>query len=364
VARKKKPKPADEPPADEAPGWHALDAALLRLYPGQDSPPHFAPTLPPMLSGDGLINGISAYRAEDPAHWHLVTYGFSELYAKESDDPDVSGWGFELTMRLPRPEGEAQPATYAVNFLFNLGRYVRRSRNPLGPGHAMDLNGPICLGAETALRAAAFTTDPQLGQIRTPNGAVRFIQVVGVTLDEYHACGDWQASAVLEILSESEPLLITDLARRCVFEDPAAVARLQQGIDRDGSASACDFVSVVDWSIDERTNSAAATLGAKGVQGLLRKLRSRLLHRREFSLIGREKAVSLVPVEGGAGWGVDEEDDRALALRLTPDVVRAMMQTLQPRRGTYAWPELPGFTLTVVPSEITDSDGKVTEVIG
>ena len=71
----------------------------------------------------------------------------------ESDDPAVSGWGFELTMRLPRGEGDDQPPTYAINFLFNLGRYVRRSGNPLGSGHVMDLNGPICIGADTALHA-------------------------------------------------------------------------------------------------------------------------------------------------------------------------------------------------------------------
>ena len=51
-----------------------------------------------------MIYGISIYRAEDPPHWHFVTYGFSELYSKESDDPAVSGWGFELTFRLVRGE--------------------------------------------------------------------------------------------------------------------------------------------------------------------------------------------------------------------------------------------------------------------
>src|SRR5262245_17041234 len=198
------------------------------LYPGQHNPPHVAAVPPPLLGGDGLINGISGYRAENPSHWHLVTYGFSELYAKESDDPDVSGWGFELTMRLPRGKAEKQPPNFALNFLFNLGRYVRRSRNPLGSGHVMDLNGPICTGADTAIRAVAFTTDPQLGEIQTPNGSVEFVQVVGVTIDEYHACGDWHTARVMEVLRETNPLLITDLARRSTFEDPALSRRLQE----------------------------------------------------------------------------------------------------------------------------------------
>ncbi|KAG1606612.1 hypothetical protein G6F45_013943 [Rhizopus arrhizus] len=33
-------------------------------------------------------------------HWHYITYGFSELYAKESSDADASGYGSELTFRL------------------------------------------------------------------------------------------------------------------------------------------------------------------------------------------------------------------------------------------------------------------------
>jgi hypothetical protein len=363
MAKKKRPAkpppPNDSQPVDEAPGWNAIDAALDRLYPDQKNPLHVAAVPHPPL-GDGLIYGISAYRADDPPHWHLVTYGFSELYAKESRDPAVSGWGFELTMRLPRGEGEDQPPAYAVNFLFNLGRYVRGSRNPLGPGHVMDLNGPICIGADTAIRAAAFTTDPQLGTIDTPNGSVEFVQVVGITLDEYDACGDWHTARVLEILREVNPLLITDLARRSVFEDARAAARLEEGIDRDGSQSDRMFVNVVDWVADRRKKTVTATLGARGVSGLVRKLRSRLLHGRDFMVVGREKVIAVVPADS-AGWRTEEG---VLVLEVTAALVRAMRKQLRPIRGTYTWPKLPGVTLVVVPSEITDPEGKVIEVIG
>lgn len=85
---------------DAAPGWDAIDAALARLYPGVE-PWHVAPDVPTRLGGDDPLHGISAYRRDDPVpHWHLVTYGMSELYEKVSDDPDYSGWGFELTLRV------------------------------------------------------------------------------------------------------------------------------------------------------------------------------------------------------------------------------------------------------------------------
>src|SRR5262245_58672455 len=105
--KRKQPAPVEEPD-DFAPGWHAIDAACERLYPDQTEPLHVASAPHPPI-GEGLIYGISAYRAKDPAHWHFVTYGFSELYAKESDDPEVSGWGFELTFRLARGREELPP---------------------------------------------------------------------------------------------------------------------------------------------------------------------------------------------------------------------------------------------------------------
>jgi len=44
---------------DEAPGWHAIDAALAALYPGV-KPFHVGYMPPPALGGTGL-QGCSAY---------------------------------------------------------------------------------------------------------------------------------------------------------------------------------------------------------------------------------------------------------------------------------------------------------------
>jgi hypothetical protein len=357
--KRRQQQPKEEPAVPNASGWDAITAAFEQLYPGQTNPLHVAAVPHPPLGGDGLIYGISAYRAENPPHWHLVTYGFSELYDKESSDPDVSGWGFELTLRLPRGAKEAQPPNWAFNFLMNLGKYVRRSRNPFGAGHCMNLNGPIALGTDTAIHAITFVTDPQVGTINTPNGRVEFLQVVGITLDEHAACGDWAPAQVLAILREADPLLLTDLNRPSILQDKVIAERIHAGIEQDGSSSDQAFVSVVDWSVAEGA-AAHVTLGAKGVESLLPKLRSRLLHQRDFWLVGREKVVGLIP--GGTNeWAPDEN---ALVAHVTEPMVRAMLDTLKVARGTYQWPLLPGFTLEVVPSEIRDPDGKLLQVIG
>lgn len=360
MAKRKKSKQARaaaEP--DDAPGWHAIDAACERIYPTQKSPLHVA-SMPHPPIGDGLIYGISAYRAVKPKHWHFVTYGFSELYAKETDDPDVSGWGFELTFRLARGL-ERQPQNWTFNFLMNLGKYVRRSANPFGVGHVMDLNGPIALGTKTRIRAIAFTADPQLGTIDTPNGRVQFLQVAGLTMDEYAACGDWHTAAILAVMAEGNRLLITDLDRASILETPTLARRIQAGIDSEGSQSDRVFVSVIHWEAIGRgkTRTVTVTLGARAVQSLLPKLRSRLAHDREFALVGREQAVRF---RMGKKASLNPGDP--LTVTLTPAALTKVRAALRPVRGTYSWPQIPGLMMVVQPSELTDPDGKVIEVIG
>ncbi len=136
----------------EAPGWDAIDGALRRLY--VDQPPlHYGSVPPSFLGGRDVLQGLSAYRVADPRpHWHFVTYGFSELHAKETEDPAVSGFGFELTFRLAGA-GDTEPPPWALSLLQNLGRYVFSSGNGFASGHYLDLNSPIALGRETAIRA-------------------------------------------------------------------------------------------------------------------------------------------------------------------------------------------------------------------
>ena len=127
---------------DAAPGWDAIDEALRPVY-GTQEPTHWGTVIPWALGGPDPIRGISAYRSgRGRPHLHYVTYGFSELYEKESDDPDVSGFGFELTFRLARAQS-APPPNFVLGLLQNLGRYVFETGRRFGVGHSMPLNSPI-----------------------------------------------------------------------------------------------------------------------------------------------------------------------------------------------------------------------------
>ena len=169
-------------------------------------------------------------------HWHYVTYGFSELYEKETDDPAVSGYGFELTFRLKRGE-EEQPPVWPMNLLQNLARYVFTSGNVFGPGHHMNANGPIALETDTQLTALGFCTDPELGELDTPNGRLTFLQVVGLTADEMEGMICWDGEKFLTELERHLPLCITDLDRNSQMSNTEFRTAWLQGVERDGSST-------------------------------------------------------------------------------------------------------------------------------
>lgn len=185
---------------DEAPGWDAIEAALRELYPGVE-PRHVGYT-PGVHFGSGL-QGCSAYPTE--SYWHYVSYGLTELWQKDSDaDPQWSGWGFELTMRVRRLPGQDLAPGWPFSLLEHLARFIREQRVLLADGHRVDLRQPLTEGS--ALTAVAFAGDPQLPPMETPNGRVEFLTAVGITAAELAAMheGEWLPP---------DPLLVTDPTR-------------------------------------------------------------------------------------------------------------------------------------------------------
>ncbi|MET8873031.1 suppressor of fused domain protein [Nocardia sp. NPDC004604] len=209
----------------ESPGWSAIDAALAQLY-HDIEPSHWGTQLPWSLGGPDPLDGISAYpRTEPVPHWHYVSYGMTELHEKEWDNPDESGWGFEFTFRLVRQPHDRQPPVWPADFLQNLARYVFQSGNGFAPGHTIKANGPIAAErADSDIHAVAFTVDPELGVIDTPHGRVQFLQIVGLTMPEYRAAQGGHTLAVLDELASQLPLLVTDIDRGPLIEEPKAKA--------------------------------------------------------------------------------------------------------------------------------------------
>jgi suppressor of fused-like protein len=336
--------------------WDAIDAALNRIYPGVE-PVHLATVLKYALGGPDPLDGVSIYPRPD--HWHLVSYGLSELYDKESDDPDVSGWGFELTIRVARTADPVEPV-WAVNLMQNLARYVFSTGNVFGPGHHLDLNGPIRTDQpETAIRAIAFAHDPELPPIDTPHGGLEFLQIVGLTLDEYAACQRWETGHLLAALEPHLPLLQTDVTRESLLHRPEVAAAVDAGIRRDGSSTGSVYVTDARWTREqERT---IVTFGANAAEHIAAVLAGRLPHGRGLAVDGPHQHVLIRPA---AERAITEISGETLELSLPPDAVSELTGLLRPVAGVYPLSTVPDLAIEIIRSQIRDRDGNVVREVG
>lgn len=341
---------------DDAPGWDAIAAALRPIYRDRE-PYHVGTVIPYALGGPDPIHGISAYKNLEPApHWHFVTYGFSELWAKESSDPEVSGFGFELTFRPTCKAEDEKPPNWALNFLQNLGRYVFETGNGFGVGHTLPLNGPIEQGSSTLIHAVSFTSDPELPPVASPNGRVEFLQIVGLTMDELEAISSWDAAAFLGLRSRDDPLLLTDLTRASWMADAKFAAEVARRSKQDGSS--CGWLSLV-LECDTTSDPVQVRVQSIAVDGLSRRLLGRLPYGRELTLNGKDATVVFKP---GRQSGLKLVEG-AVTVTLREDHLAGLVGSLRPRAGLYPIPGVKNVVLHVLRTEITDRDGKVVGVV-
>jgi len=347
-----------------ASGWDAIDEELLKIY-GEQEPKHYGTVIPYLLGGEDPLEGISAYKSETPVpHWHFVTYGFSELYEKESENAEYSGYGFELTFRLARKEDEEEPPAWALNLLQNMGRYVFNSGNVFRSGDYLDANGPICEGADTLLTALAFTIDPELPAIDTPNGQVEFIQMVGITGDELEAMQTWNTMGVLNAGLEYIPSYVTDLSRASLLQSPSVAEAVAKGMEKGGSSTGFLFVDQLAWEQGKKglfsKQPNKLTLGAKqaGIIGKL--LRGRILKGKSLTLVSQEIRVVFEPGEK-CGYNVEETD---VTISLNDKTVKELNQSLMPQEQEFEVSSIPGLSIQIAKTYIKDQQGNVVETIG
>lgn len=171
-------------------GFDAIENRFKKLYPKQDEL-HFHTQLSSRLGGDDPLDGISIFRGD--GYYHFVTFGFSELYEKESDDMEYSGYGFELTFKLKMNEEQKKRKKKDLDakdkelknicsIFQELARYV------FGTGEIFQANEYIWTGQKEGIDAnkkskiTGFVTTMDIaGEISTQNGKVQFIELVGAT---------------------------------------------------------------------------------------------------------------------------------------------------------------------------------------
>lgn len=343
------------------PGWDAISQALCAAHPRQ-VPRHFGTALPWTLGGKDPLDGVSVYwSGQGRPHWHYVSYGLSELFDKESDDAEVSGFGFELTFRLAAAEGSTEadsPPTWPMSLLQNLARYVFQTGNVLEAGHHLDANGPIAADHATALCHLAFVEDPQLPARDTPNGRLQFLQAVGLTDDEHAAILAWSTGGVLEALEPTMPLWITDPDRACALTDAEVAARVAAGSQAQGAATGLLLVETLDWHDVGDGGGATLVIGAGQVDRLLALLEIRLGAGLPLQVVGAQKRWMF---ERGDQDRVQGDDLERICV-LSPVAWECLRHALRPVAGMVRISEV--LSIDVRRSCLRDSQGRPLRFIG
>lgn len=207
-----------------APGWDAIDRWVSGKFPGQ-TPHQFTSKTAYELDSASPLPAITVWRTASPSGWIYVTYGLSELFDKTSNDPDVSGFGFELTFRLPAKPDEDAPPTWPLRLLQSLGHHVLSTGKGFDSGHAMNLGGSIVPPRsdgpdECVLGGLICVPDPSLGKVTTVHGTLLFLRLFGVAVDELAVLGELELGSLVACLAELEPQAITDPSRASFMDDP------------------------------------------------------------------------------------------------------------------------------------------------
>ena len=167
----------------EAPGWQAIEAEFLRVYPGQSKPKHYGTLIKWVLGGNDPLDGISIYDGGD--YWHFVSFGLTELYEKSAESKEYSGYGYELTFKLKKEDYENEEAELKniCGILQTVARLVFNNGEIFCPDEFIYTGQTTGMDAFQKSNITGFIMiqDPTVQSIDTPNGKVDFLELIGMT---------------------------------------------------------------------------------------------------------------------------------------------------------------------------------------
>nr|WP_300209135.1 suppressor of fused domain protein [uncultured Anaerostipes sp.] len=167
-------------------GWDAITNECERVYPNQKNPKHYGTLINWKFGGNDPLEGISIYDGGD--YWHFVTFGLSELYEKETENNDISGYGMEFTFKLKKDNYKNEEAE--IKCICGILQSIARITFTKGEVfHAYEyLYTGQTQGIDTEMKSniTGFITIPdnRLNPINTPNGKVDFVEFIGATDSE------------------------------------------------------------------------------------------------------------------------------------------------------------------------------------
>ena len=197
-------------------GWCAIAEAFENVYPGQDDPNHYGTLIPWRLGGNDPLDGISIYDGGE--YWHFVTFGLSELYEKESEDMEYSGFGMEFTLKLKKGcyEDEEAELKGICGILQAIARITFNSGEIFNTYEYLYTGQTTGMDTKSQSLLTGFITIPDVNvkPMVTPNGKVEFVQFIGVTDAELNKIINKEIT--VEELYEKLGSDVTDYSRESV----------------------------------------------------------------------------------------------------------------------------------------------------
>lgn len=173
-------------------GWKAIEDEFLRIYPGQKDPKHYGTIVKWSLGGKDPLDGISIYDAGD--YWHFVTFGLSEIYEKESENKEISGFGYEMTLKLKKQglKDEEAEIRGICGILQTIARITFTKGEVFAPDEYLYTGQTAGIDVEQRSNLTGFicVSDPSVNEIDTPNGKVFFLEFIGMTDAELKTLSD------------------------------------------------------------------------------------------------------------------------------------------------------------------------------
>lgn len=172
-----------------AQGWDEITEECERIYPDQKNPKHYGTLIKWQFGGNDPLDGISIYDGGD--YWHFITYGLSELYDKETDNKEVSGYGMEFTFKLKKDnyDNEEDEIKCICGILQSIARITFTKGEIFNSFEYLYTGQTTGIDSKQKSNITGFITvpDDKFKKIDTPNGKVCFIEFIGVTDNELQA---------------------------------------------------------------------------------------------------------------------------------------------------------------------------------
>ena len=173
-------------------GWEAIRDAFNEIYADSlENTQQFGTLIGWQLGGPDPLDSFRVYDGGD--FWHIVGFGLSELFEKQSENQEVSGYGLEFTMKLRKAGmGDESSELKCAAGIFNaLARLTFEKGEQFFPDEYIYTGQEQGVDFNQRSRLTGFVTAlDQAGTIDTPNGKVDFVQLIGATDAELRAVMD------------------------------------------------------------------------------------------------------------------------------------------------------------------------------